>query len=445
MSRSTELVEQVLAIIGDRAEAEVVAKTGRSELTRFANSFIHQNVSDDIADVSVKVAVAGKVASATTTNVTPQGLGSMVSAAIGTAELQRVDEDFPGFGGPVDVVDHDRFDELTGAVEPAARAEIVKDFVDAGEGLSAAGMCETNSWHVAYGNTQGRYASGRYTSAVLDGIHQTDTSAGSGHSSGIGIGSIDARAAGALAARRARAGLGAFDAKPDVYEVILAPECMSTIAEFLRDDGFSGRSARDGTSFVDIGEQRFDPSVHLVDDAFDSRAFGLAFDSEGTPRQRLALIDAGATPHLLHDRRTAAHFSVQPNGHASFAGETYTGGPTARNLFFGEGTASEEELISGVERGIYVSTFNYCRVLDKKTLVVTGLTRNGTFMIENGVITGAVSNLRFTQSFLDALAPGNVSGIGSNGRFTAGEEQPSVVHAPTFHLATWNFTGGTDG
>ena len=445
MSGSTELVDQTLEIVGDRAEAQVVAKTGTSELTRFANSFIHQNVSDDVVDLTVEVAIEGKVASASTTNPTPSGIETMVSSAIAQASLQRVDADFPGFGGPVDQVEHDRFDEPTANVDPAARAEIVKDFVDAGEGLSAAGMCETNSWYVAYGNTSGRSTHGRYTTAVLDGLYQTDSSAGTGHSAGVGIGSIDGRAAGALAAGRAREGRNAFDAKPGVYEVVLAPECMATIAEFLRDDGFSGRSARDGTSFVAIGEPRFDPSVTLVDDAFDPRALGVSFDSEGTTRDRLALIDSGVTPTLLHDRRTAAHFSVAPNGRAPFAEESYSGGPTARNMFFVEGAATEEELISEVERGIYVSTFNYCRVLDKKSLVVTGLTRNGTFMIENGVITGALTNLRFTQSFIDALAPGNIAGIGSNSRFANGEEDPAVVHTPSFHLASWNFTGGTEG
>ena len=91
----------------------------------------------------------------------------------------------------------------------------------------------------------------------------------------MGIGSIDGQAAGALAAGRARGGRNAFDAKPGVYEVVLAPECMATIAEFLRDDGFSGRSARDGTSFVAIGERKFDPSVALVDDAFELGALSV--------------------------------------------------------------------------------------------------------------------------------------------------------------------------
>ena len=102
-------------------------------------------------------------------------------------------------------------------------------------------------------------------------------------------------------------------------------------------------------------------------------------------------------------------------------------------------------LNSWVERGIYVSTFHYSRVLDPKPLVVTGLTRNGTFMIENGKITGAVSNLRFTQSFIEALAAGNITGIGSNERLADSEFGAGFVHAPALSLASWHFTGGADG
>ena len=92
-----------------------------------------------------------------------------------------------------------------------------------------------------------------------------------------------------------------------------------------------------------------------------------------------------------------------------------------------------------------MSTFNYCRILDPKTLVVTGLTRNGTFMIENGRITDPISNLRFTQSFLDALGEGNVLGIGNDDRFADSEFGPTLIHAPSMRLGSWRFTGGADG
>jgi predicted Zn-dependent protease len=113
-------------------------------------------------------------------------------------------------------------------------------------------------------------------------------------------------------------------------------------------------------------------------------------------------------------------------------------------LFFSGGDQSTDALIASVERGVYVATFNYCRVLDPKTMAVTGLTRNGTFMIENGQITGAVSVMRFTQSFLDALGPGNVLGIGDDARWANSEFGPLIVHAPSVRLGAWHFTGGTE-
>jgi predicted Zn-dependent protease len=101
--------------------------------------------------------------------------------------------------------------------------------------------------------------------------------------------------------------------------------------------------------------------------------------------------------------------------------------------------------VAGVERGIYVSTFNYCRVLDPKTLVVTGLTRNGTFMIENGSITDPLTNMRFTQSFVEALGPDKVLGIGNDSRLADCEFDPLLVRAPSLRLSSWNFTGGAEG
>ena len=120
-------------------------------------------------------------------------------------------------------------------------------------------------------------------------------------------------------------------------------------------------------------------------------------------------------------------------------------GPFPSTLFIGSGGSDVDELIAGVSRGLFVSTFNYCRVLDPKTMVVTGLTRNGTFMIENGRITEPVSNLRFTQSFLSALGVGNIAGIGSDDRWADSEFGAGIVHAPSMALRSWHFTGGIDG
>lgn len=443
MNRGQNLVNETLDIVAGRCEAEVLADVGTTSLTRFANSFIHQNVSEDIEQVTLKVALDGKVASSTTTATTPDALTRFVDATLETAATQPVDEDWAGVGGPCEVAAADHWDKDTASADPMARAEAVKAFVDAGEGLLGAGYCQTEARHHAYGNTAGRRVHGRFTTAIVDGIHQTESSAGSGHACGMSMSSIDAGAVGALAAQRARDGVGAFDTKPGEYQVVLSPECMATVAVFLNVYGFNGKMAEEGMSFVDLGEQQFDEAFSLWDGPTDPGALHLPFDVEGTPKRHLDLVKAGVTTSLLHTRRTAKKAGTESTGHAAQGAEMW--GPFAWNMFVGGGDDSVEKLIARVDRGIYVSTFNYCRVLDPKSLVVTGLTRNGTFMIESGKITDPVTNMRFTQSFVDALAPGRVEGIGDDARYADSEFGPTFIHAPSMQLASWNFTGGAEG
>ncbi|MGI9666331.1 MAG: TldD/PmbA family protein [Acidimicrobiia bacterium] len=443
MSNERQLVDAALEMVGDRADAEVYADVGESSLTRFANSFIHQNVSEDASQVSVRVARDGRIASATGTVVTTDALERLVDSTIELAADQPVDDNWPGLGGVVDPPTVEHFDEATATADPVARAEKVKQFVDAGGGLSAAGYCQTEGRAHAYGNTEGRTVSGRYTTAILDGIHQTGQSAGSGHAAGVSLDAIDAHAVGSLAATRATDSMNPFDAKPGEYEVVLSPECVATIAVFLDAYGFNAKVHEEGMSFVELGESQFDDQVNIWDDATDPRALFAPFDVEGTPKRKVDLVSSGVTRSLVHNRRTAAKAGVASTGHAAQGAEAF--GPFAWNMFVGGGDTAADDLIASVDRGIYVSTFNYCRVLDPKSLVVTGLTRNGTFMIENGRITDAVSNLRFTQSFVDALGAGNVLDIGNDDRFADSEFGPTFIHAPSMRLGSWKFTGGVDG
>ena len=443
MNRDQALVSEVLEMVGDRCEAEVLVDVGTSSLTRFANSFIHQNVSEEVEEVTLKVAREGRVASSTTTATTAVALARFVETTLETAAAQPTDDGWPGVGGAVEAPSVDHWDLETASADPMVRAEAVKAFVDAGDGLVAAGYCQTDARHVAYGNTAGRRVHGRFTTAVVDGIHQTGSSAGSGHAAGVALSSIDAGAVGALAAQRARDSVGSSDAKPGEYQVVLSPECVATIAIFLNVYGFNGKMAEEGMSFAELGERQFDDTFNLWDGPTDAGALFVPFDIEGTPKRRLDLIKEGVTTSLLHTRRTALKAGTESTGHAVQGGEMW--GPFASNLFVGGGDVATTELIAGVERGIYVSAFNYCRVLDPKTLVVTGLTRNGTFMIENGAIADPISNMRFTQSFVEALGPDKVLGIGDDARYADSEFGPLFVHAPSLLLESWNFTGGAEG
>ncbi len=438
-----ELAEQVAALAGARAEFGVQVSVGRLALTRFANSFIHQNVAEEVETVALRVAVDGRVAMAATTRTDGTSLRAFVDATLETARLRPVDEEWPGVtpAAPIPAVDH--FDAATAAAGPQERAERVAAFVSAGEGTAAAGYCETSGGEVAFLDSAGQRCRGRSSRAIVDGIHQLGPGAGSGHTAAARLADLDAAGAGHVAARRAGEARDPFDLEPGAYEVVLGPECVATIATFLCFYGFNAKMYLEDRSFAEPGTTQFDGRFSLWDDVTDPRALGVGFDAEGTPRRKVEFVRAGVTVGLAHDRRTARRAGTASTGHHVPGAESH--GPIPTSVFVGEGDTAPEDLIGGVERGLYVATFNYCRVLDPKSLSVTGLTRNGTFLVEDGRIAGAVTNLRFTQSFLEALAPGAVLAVGDDARLADSEFGPGMVHTPSLRLASWHFTGGAEG
>lgn len=428
------LCDVVLDLARDRAEVIVAATTGSSALTRFANSTIHQNVAEDATSVFVKAIVDGRYAGGSTTQTSPDGLRALLERVLAAARLRPADPDWPGLARPAQAPDVEHFDEATAKAEPSTRAEVVRSFVDAGEGLEAAGYCSTAATSHGLANSAGLRMAGRSSVATISGIHRTGAS-DAGHSqTSVGVGGLDGAAAGAVAAARARAAQEAIDLDPGVYEVVLTPPCLANMLQFLALAGFNGRAHADGTSFVHLGEQQFDESVSIWDDATDPRTLGLPFDAEGTPKRRVDLVDRGVTLGLVHDRRTARRAGAESTGHG--LGQEAAGAYPS-NLFFGEGRG--DDLVAGMARGLLVCDFWYTRILDPKTQVVTGLTRNGVFLVEDGEVGRAVRNLRFTQSFVAALGPGKVKAIGNDARVVNG------MHVPSVHLAAWNFTGGAKG
>lgn len=430
------LCEQVLALVGDRAEAIVSASAGESALTRFATSMIHQNVAEDDSSVFLKVIVDGRYASASTTQTDRDALQRLADRTIEAARLRPADPDWPGLAAPASAPDVEHWDDDTADASPDDRAAVVRAFVDAGGGLEAAGFCSTNGRHTALANSAGQRLEGRASSATINGIHRTGASDASSTFTSVHLADLDGAAVGAEAAARARATEQGVDIEPGSYEVVLSPSCLANMLQFLAYAGFNAKAHLDGTSFVHLGEAQFDPSVSIWDDATDPRTLGLPFDNEGTPKRRVDLVAGGVTTNLVHDRRTARLAGTGSTGHG--LGQE-SAGAYPSNLFFGEGGVGVDALIGSVERGLAVYAFWYTRVLDPKTQVVTGLTRNGVFLIEDGKLGPAVRNLRFTQSFVAALGPGKVKGIGDDGQLVNG------MHVPSVHLAAWNFTGGAKG
>jgi predicted Zn-dependent protease len=435
--------DTVLGMVGDRAEASVVAASGPDALTRFAQSFIHQNVAEADTTVSLRIASDGRTAVSSTTRVDEAGLRALVERTIDAAALRPPDPEYPGMAPAAAVAGDAHWDDATAEVPPEARAEAVRAFVDAGPELEAAGYVATKAKHAAFVNTSGQRLTGCHTSAVVDGIHRSANGDGAGRAAAVSIRDLDTAAAGARAAEKARAQAGdLLDIEPGHYEVVLEPGCLANMLLFLGYAGFNAKSLADGTSFVHLGEQQFDEQVSIWDDAHDPRTVGYLYDAEGTPKQRVDLVTRGRTTGVVHDRRTAAKAGVDSTGHGT-GDESAGAGPS--NVFFGAGDQTPDDLIARVERGLLVTDFHYTRILDPKTQVVTGLTRNGLFLIERGEVTGAVRNVRFTQSYVAALGPGKVLGVGNDAQLITGSQLGGFSHVPTVRLASWNVTGGARG
>lgn len=437
---------QVLELIRARAasaEAEVVVTSGVSALTRFANSFIHQNVAEETSHVLLRVALDGHVASVSFDGPPDaEHLGRLADDAIKAASAQSLDPDWPGLTPPTPGISVDHWDEATSVATPGDRARRVRGFVDAAGGLETAGFCSTSAAVVEFQNSAGQRLTGRTTHATMDGIARTGTADGAARKSAVGLAELDGGALGERSTAKARTASAPTDLEPGRYEVILEPECVANILSFLLVHGFNGKAVEEGRSFARLGEKQFDPSITLRDDVTDPAMVGIPFDVEGTPKRPRDLVSAGMTSGLLHTRRTARQIGTESTGHAVEGGATY--GALGANLVLSPGATTTEELVAGVGRGLLVTDFWYTRILDPKTQVVTGLTRNGVWFIEDGRIVRPVTNLRFTQSFVEALAPGAVRAVGSERALLFGGWD-SVDLVPALHLLEWNFTGGAKG
>ncbi|MDQ2964856.1 MAG: TldD/PmbA family protein [Chloroflexota bacterium] len=440
------IADRVVELVRSKApaaESEVTVRGGTDALTRFANSFIHQNVSESVSHVLLRVAVDGRTAATSLDGPTDdETLGRMIDGVLEAARVRPEDPEWPGLAPRVEAPRVDHWDEATAAASPDERARRVRDFVDAAGGLETAGACSTAAEIVAFANSAGQRLSGRATVADLDGIARTPTSDGSARMASVRLDPIRGGVLGKQAAVKARGAADPADLEPGRYEVVLEPYCVANIVQFLFVYGFNGRAVEEGRSFVKFGETQLDESIDLRDDVTDPQQVGVPFDVEGTPRRRVDVVVHGVTKAVLHTRRTAARAGVESTGHALEGAEQWGALPT--NTVLAPGARPPEALIAGVKRGLLVTDLWYTRVLDPRTLVVTGLTRNGVWLIEDGRIVRPVKNLRFTQSFVEAVGPGAVRGIGSDTSLMTGGLGGAYV-VPSLHLASWNFTGGAQG
>jgi PmbA protein len=265
-----------------------------------------------------------------------------------------------------------------------------------------------------------------------------DGGTGYAETAAVDVTAIDAAKLGREAASKARATGSARSIEPGDYPVVLEEYAVVDLLDMLGYLGFSALAVQEERSFFEPGKRIGSELVTVTDDGRDPAGLPMWFDYEGVAKQRVELVDGGVCRGVVYDAQTAARDGVGSTGHGLPAPNPY--GPFPLNMVMAPGTDSREDLIGGLDRGLLVTRFHYTNPVHPKLAIVTGMTRDGTFLVENGTMVGPVKNLRYTQSYLDALA-GTVA-VAKSRRTLRGFLGGVVV--PAVRIEGWTFTGGTE-
>jgi PmbA protein len=295
---------------------------------------------------------------------------------------------------------------------------------------------------VALSNTEGQFCYAPTTQvAVTALVSGGDQGAGYVEAWSMGVSDLDLEAVGRRAAQKARDSQNPHDLEAGRYEVVLEPAAVATLVAFLSYMGFGGRALVEGRSCLSgrAGQRVAAESVTISDDALAPGAPGIPFDFEGTPRQRVDIIRDGVFVDGVYDRRSARQAGRESTGHALPPPNPQ--GPFPLNLVMEPGDASLEQMIGATERGLLVTRFHYSNVVHPMESILTGMTRDGTWLIEDGEIRYPLKNLRFTQSILEALQA--VELVGKDTEMVS-EFFFSASRVPAIKVSSFNFTGRSD-
>lgn len=422
-------------------DTEITVHAYREALTRFANNQIHQNHHEENAVITVRCAVGSRWGKANANSLDPAALKSAIESATEIAGLLPDDPEFtPSAEGPYTYSFEPEFGDGTADCSPSRRALIVKQGLDlVPDGYEAAGTLSTGVTTLGIFSARGISAITSTTHAKYTILLTGATSSGYAEGMARRLRELDVPALAAEAAAKAKASENPRgDVQTGKYTVILEEEAVATWLMFLSWVGFGGKEFNEGESFMcgRLGEVITGEAITILDDAGDPRTFGLPFDFEGIPKQRLTLIEHGYANAVAHSRKTAAKADTDTTGHS--VGDM---GAYPLNMIMMPGTSSKEEMIKATDRGILVSRFHYSNVLDPIKSVFTGLTRDGTFLIEDGEIVSGLTNFRWTQNALEGLA--NADMISRDLRFSSSFFGGGAV-VPVIRTHGFHFSGKSD-
>jgi predicted Zn-dependent protease len=329
------------------------------------------------------------------------------------------------------------------APDPDGRADAAAAVIGAAEsvGARAFGLVETVSETVSVVNSLGVDVSeARSRAHVLTVMMGAGGGTGYAEEVAVDVERLDPSAIGREAAERTAAMAHPIELPAGDYPVVLDSYAVMDLAMWLGLVGFNAQAVQEEQSFYAPGKVVASALVNLSDDGADLQGAPASFDYEGVAKRRVPLLEAGVCAEIVHDSKSAARAGVASTGHALPAPNPW--GPFPLNLSMAAGETPREELIGGLEHGLLVTRFHYTNVVQPKSVVVTGMTKDGLFLVEDGRIKAPVRNLRFTQGYLDALAA--VDGVSRERRAVDGDGYLGTIVVPALRVGSFSFTGATE-
>jgi predicted Zn-dependent protease len=422
-------------------DIEVFLGAHATALTRFANNTIHQNVAERDHMLSVRALIGQRTARATTNLADDDSIRRVVEEAIALTKVAEPDPALLPLPCPEEAgeipTDHSRFDSATAATTPEQRALAVKEAIAIVESASAsaAGIFETGEEAEVLLNSRGLFRSHRETSARFSITATARDSSGWAKASAVSADAIDPGALARSAAEKARLSASPRELPPGRYTVVLEPAAVLDLVGQIFAD-FSATAIVDQRSFL-TGRNLaalFGPNIVIDDDVYHPLQAGAPFDGEGMARRTLRLVDGGTVRDIPYSRGSARRAGVTATGHGlPLPNET---GEMPLNIVIAGGDSKMEDLIAAVDRGILVTRLWYIREVDPFEKIMTGMTRDGTFLIEGGRPVHGVRNFRFNQSVVEMLR--NVVAMSPSVR-ASGEEASDLV-APAMTVGGFHFT-----
>ena len=386
-------------------QTEAILLTEDSSLTRFAGSAIHQHVAERNQTLILRVVFGKKIAVATTNIFRPSSVKKSLQKAISLAKVQQPNDEFISLPGPKTIPEIETFSENVSRLTPHRKVKAIKDILTPmrGKGLNASGAFSNGEVELAVINSLGVEAYQKFSDLFLHLIVENEKNSGYASFVGRDPDQLDVDFLTQEATQKVT-GEEPIQIDPGEYEVILEPYAVSEMLSFLGYLGFHALAVQEGRSFFThrFGEKMVDEKVTIYDDGLDPEGLQVPFDFEGVPKERVTFFDRGVVKEVTYDSFTAGREGKDSTGHGLIAPNTT--GPIPLNLFMKAGESSLEEMIKSVRKGIYVTRFHYTNVVEPMQAVITGMTRDGTFLIEEGEIKRPIKNLRFTESILKALS-----------------------------------------